>query len=441
MCEKIVYIVHAVDTEGPLYESIDATFERLKSSFNIELEPTFDNLQNLLKKKLNLCGMEDDVAAFLDPLLQNHNDSWDKIDKMLSYILSDNFRFKYQDSFNNGWIYNWFCLDHVGYDYNPRRRDMGYHNIYDRYLEFLDKYGKYKDDVQWHFHPMSHYREAHRAGKSYEHSETLYQILSRRIIDRNFFPSVFRAGCVTERPDANWFLEQWIPFDCSNASVENSNKEYHKDQRNGQAGDWRRAPNDWRIYHPNFYDYQKEGSCHRSIGRFLNIVSRYGNISSYEIEKAFKRANEGKPTLLGIFNHDFRNMEYEIEYFYKLLFPVSQKYKNVVFKYSTAKEAFNEVLGTALSPFELDVNLINNELYVKTIMGEVFGPQPYLAIKTKSGHYIHDNFDFGMDGKSWSYVFDDNMIRFEDVDTIGIAANDFCGQTYVKNIKLGETIA
>ena len=63
-----------------------------------------------------------------------------------------------------GWFINWFCLDHVGYDYNPRRRDMGYHNIHDRYIELLDKYGKYKDDIQWHFHPMSHYKEAHRAG-------------------------------------------------------------------------------------------------------------------------------------------------------------------------------------------------------------------------------------------------------------------------------------
>lgn len=302
--EKIVYIVHAVDTEGPLYESTEATFERLKSSFNIELEPTFANLQKLRHREIFLNGLEDKIVEFLDPSLQNYNDSWDKIDLMLSKILSNDFRFKFCDSFSGGWVYNWFCLDHVGYDYNPRRRDMGYHNIHDRYIELLDKYGKYKDDIQWHFHPMSHYKEAHRAGKSYEHSETLYQILSRRIIDRNFFPSVFRAGCVTERPDANWFLEQWIPFDCSNFAVENENKEQYRDQRNGQAGDWRRAPSDWRIYHPDFYDYQKEGGCHRSIGRFLNIVSRYGNITSYEIEKAFQRANEGLPTLLGIFNHD-----------------------------------------------------------------------------------------------------------------------------------------
>lgn len=104
------------------------------------------------------------MSKFLDPALQNYNDTWDKIEKMHERILSDEFRFANPDSFGNGWIYNWFCMDHVGYEYNPRHRDMGYHNIYDRYLEILDKYGRYKDDVQFHFHPMSHYKEANRAG-------------------------------------------------------------------------------------------------------------------------------------------------------------------------------------------------------------------------------------------------------------------------------------
>lgn len=35
--KKIVYIVHAIDTEGPLYESTKATFERLESTFGIKL--------------------------------------------------------------------------------------------------------------------------------------------------------------------------------------------------------------------------------------------------------------------------------------------------------------------------------------------------------------------------------------------------------------------
>ena len=436
--KKIVYIVHAIDTEGPLYESTKATFERLESTFGIKLNPTYDNLQKLRNEEIKLNGIENEVAKFLEPTLQNYHDTWDKIESMLSKIMSKEFRFKYPDSFGGGWVYNWFCLDHVGYKENPRHRDIGYNNVHDRYVEFLDKYGEFNDDIQWHFHPMSHYQEAHRAGKSYEHSHEFHKILSHRIIDRNFFPSCFRAGCVTERPDASWFLEQWIPFDCSNMAVENDNKEKHKDQRNGQAGDWRRAPKDWSVYHPDIYDYQIPGSCHRVIGRFMNLVSRYGNITSDEIEKAFKRADIGLPTLLGIFNHDFRDMGWEIEYFWDLLLPIVAKYPEVQFKYERAKDAFNAVLGNEPEPFELDVNLEGNELSVKTVKGKVFGPQPYLAVKTKSGRYIHDEFDFGLDGKSWYYVFSENMIRYEDIDTIGIASNDQYGQTYIKTIKINS---
>ena len=434
--EKIVYIVHAVDTEGPLYESTKATFERLNSTFGITLPASHENLVKLRNKEIPLGGIEDEVSKFLDPALQNYNDTWDKIENMHKRILSDDFRFAHPDSFGNGWIYNWFCMDHVGYDYNPRHRDMGYHNIYDRYLEILDKYGRYKDDVQFHFHPMSHYKEANRAGKSYEHSNTLYQILSRRIIDREFFPAAFRAGCVTERPDANWFLEQWIPFDCSNFAVEDHNKEMHKDQKNGQAGDWRRAPHDWSIYHPDIYDYQVPGSCHRTIGRFLNIVSRYGNITSAEVEKAFKRANEGTPTLLGMFNHDFRDMGKEAEYVQSILQPIAAKYPDVKIKYSRVKDAFNAVLNQEEQPLALDIKLNGAHLEVHCTKGKVFGPQPYLAVKTIDGRYIHDNFDFGLDGKSWFYVFNENMIRLNDIDTIGIAANNETGYTFVKTIKV-----
>ena len=48
---KDVYIVHCIDTEGPLYESIDASFERLKEIFGIELEATVENLRKIQNKE------------------------------------------------------------------------------------------------------------------------------------------------------------------------------------------------------------------------------------------------------------------------------------------------------------------------------------------------------------------------------------------------------
>ena len=187
---------------------------------------------------------------------------------MLEKILIKDYLNSRTDSFGNGWIFNWHCLDHVGYSSNPRRRDMGYHNIFDYYKDKLKEYNISENTLYWHFHPMSTYREAHRCATSYVNSPELYQILCRKIIERNWFPSVFRAGFQSERPDSNWFLEQWIPFDISNMALDD-NKELDNtvDFRNGRSGNWRLAPADWSVYHPSHDDYQLNGNCRRWIFR------------------------------------------------------------------------------------------------------------------------------------------------------------------------------
>jgi len=439
--DNTVYIVHAIDTEGPLYESLTATFERLEDIFGIQLPPSYENLRRLRHREIPLEGKEDAVALLLDPALINYNDTWDKIDNMLSTILSREYRCRNVDSYGGGWVYNWFCVDHIGYEVNPRRRDMGYHNIYDRYVEFLDQYDAFMDSIHWHFHPMSTYKEAHRCATSYENSPHLHQILCRRILERHFFPSVFRAGFQAERPDSHWFLEQWIPFDGTNMAIENPEEfELHNDFKKGRSGDWRRAPADWSIYHPDFYDYQKPGGCKRYIARFLNGNTRIANITQYEVDKAFARAAEGLPTLMGIASHDFRDLKIEVDLVIEFISKAAEKFPKVTFKYAEAKEAFNAALHQENSEkLALDVNLYKeNDVYqldVKTLSSEVFGPQPYLAIKTKSGRFIHDNFDFGLDRKSWHYVFHYDTVLSEDIEMIGVAANNMYGDTFIKKIR------
>ena len=39
-----VYIVHRIDTEGPLNETLDGTFNRVKEIFEVAIEPTISNL-------------------------------------------------------------------------------------------------------------------------------------------------------------------------------------------------------------------------------------------------------------------------------------------------------------------------------------------------------------------------------------------------------------
>lgn len=440
--ESIVYIVHAVDAEGPLYESLAATFERIKDIFTIKLSPSYENLEKLRTRQIDLGGKEDTVAKFVDPSLLRYNDSWDKLEYMLSIIMGKEFRHKLPDSFGGGWVYTWHCMDHVGYEINPRGRDIGYHNIHDRYLEYLHKYKSSDiDAIGWHFHPMSTYKEAHRCATSYENSLHLHEGLCRRILERNFFPCVFRAGFQTERPDSHWFLEQWIPFDCTNMAIENPGEfELFNDFKNGRSGDWRRAPADWSIYNPDFYDYQKPGKCRRYIARFLNIKTRIANITQEETDKAFRMAAKGEKVLLGVTNHDWRDMSAEVDLTRELIANSSQRYPQVKFKYVTAKDAFNAVVHDGrYEKLELNINLYKEDgaykLFVATKNSEVFGPQPYLAIKTKSNRFIHDNFDFGLDGKSWHYVFDAETVLSSDLEMVGVAANNKYGDTYIKILK------
>ena len=60
--DHTVYIVHCTDTEGPLYESLEATFLRLFEIFSLDLQPSPELLLKLQRCEINLNGLEEDVA-------------------------------------------------------------------------------------------------------------------------------------------------------------------------------------------------------------------------------------------------------------------------------------------------------------------------------------------------------------------------------------------
>ena len=157
-----VYVVHCIDTEGPLHESVEVTFERLRAIFHLELEPSLDLLHRLQLGKVDLGGREAAVQKVVDPHLLAYNDSWDKVDAMLAELMQEAFRTRVRDSAGGGWIYNWFCVDHVDYDVNPRHRDIGYHNIFEHYRRLIRETGSSQDGLHFHYHPHSFRREAHR---------------------------------------------------------------------------------------------------------------------------------------------------------------------------------------------------------------------------------------------------------------------------------------
>lgn len=448
MNQGIVLLVHCIDTEGPLYESISAKFERLNDLFNISHIPVSENnLKKLKNLEFDLNGLEFVIEKILQGHLSNYNEDWSQIRTMLDRICSNEFRNQELDSYGNGWVYNWHCMDHVGFLTNPRRRDMGYHNIFDFYTDFLSEHDS-NDSIQWHFHPISAFREANRCASNYFSDGEIFQIISRKVIERNWFPQVYRAGFQTERPDSNWFLEQWIPFDMSSMATDSHDDlQNFIDFKDGRGADWRGAPTDWSVYNPSHDYYQIPGNCRRWIGRSLNVLNRIASIDQVEMDKAFFQASLGNFPIVGMAGHDWRDLGVEVDFLRSLIKISKEKYPNVKFKFCNAVEAFQICLTKnkkiELPALELEVVLKQpqeNDVHtieVNVLEGEVFGPQPYLALELYGKRFMHDNLDFrDIHRNSWSYAFHGDTVPFNEVKKIGVAACDKFGRSDVKVIDL-----
>ena len=418
--DKILYVVHCIDTEGPLDEDLSATFARLRELFCIDLPPSLENLRLIQNQLLDLDGKEQQVANCFSPTLMKYNRSWREIDKMLSTTMGKDFRLQHPDDFGGGWVYSWHCMDHVGFSENPRRKDIGFGNIFRFYKSKIFESKSEADELNWHFHPLSLYRNPTHAATSYTNSfDILTQILARRIIDEKWFPVVNRPGFHSERPDSHAFLEQWIPFDYASQSGAESSDQ--PDAVYGRFGDWSRAPTSWRGYHPDHDDYQIPGRCRRKIFRCLNVGTRFRTLTRNHIHEAFSEAAEKQTAILAFANHDYRDIAPDVVEVMQSLKSIRNEYPDVKLKYAGAEAA---AVATLEDPNEemlqLSVRLDKNRVFVEVVSGEVFGPQPFLAIKSRESRYFHDNLDVIDPGKVWTYLLDQQTIQIDQVSKLGV---------------------
>jgi len=427
-----LYIVHCVDTEGPIHESLKATFKRLKMMFDIDIPATKDNLKKIQRQELDLGSQTEIIAKTFGECLLAYNNTWDKVDSMLDKIMTKRYRDQFQDSSGNGIVYNWHCMDNVGFKTNKRQRDLGFGNIFSHYREKIDEHNS-KDCIHWHFHPLSFNKDAHICNTSYDNSyEVLHQIICRRIIDYDWFPIVNRAGFHAIRQDSSLFLEQWIPFDYSNQSTYSDLSDAPDSNR---YGDWRRASKRWLPYHPSHNDYQLCGSMNRLSTKCLNVGTRFKLLTDEEIEFAFKDVLDNGSAILSFTNHDFRDMSVDIEDTYSRIKKIHKKYPNVDIVNSDAvtamQDTFYDRKKVDNEKIKIDLKIITemglDKIIVTIENGEVFGSQPYLAIKTSEGRYYHDNFNEREYLVSWEYILDDATTPLSTIEKISVASNDCYG--------------
>ena len=433
--DPTLYVVHCVDTEGPLHESLDATFERIGTAFGRTLLPTRANLERLRRGEIDLGGREEAARVMVAEQLLAYNDTWDKVDAMLDELMSPAFRSRHADPGGGPWTFSWFCVDHVGYTVNPRRRDIGYHNVFDHYRARLRE-APGPDEIHWHVHPMPTYGEAHRNATSYLRSPHVLETLVRRAVDRAYFPSCFRPGFHVERPDSHWLLEQFVPFDFGNQAMPGGAlEEAQDDLAGGRFGDWRRAPDDWAPYHPDHDDYQTPGSCRRTLFRCLNVGTRLRLLDEAEVRRAFERATSGLPTVLAFTDHDFRDMRPDVEAVDGMLRRVARDHPEVRWRHAGALAAARAALGLERAEplrFEVGFRRRGDALVMEATSNHAtFGPQPLLAVKTTDRRYLYDNLDIQQPFRAWSYVFDEQTFVPSSLETVALAAADAHGSTAV----------
>jgi hypothetical protein len=153
-----------------------------------------------------------------------------------------------------------------------------------------------------------------------------------------------------------------------------------------------------------------------------------------DVDSAFARASAENPVILGFADHDFRDMRKDIESVYAMVKKSADKFPAVKWAHAGAKEAARKVLNLPSAPLDFDVALDtrgSSQLLRVEARGQVFGPQPFLAVRTLDQRYIADNFDFQAPGKLWSYTLDQQSILPGSFDRIGIGAASPDGSTCV----------
>ncbi|MFT6988644.1 MAG: hypothetical protein ACJASL_000608 [Paraglaciecola sp.] len=432
--KNILHVVHCIDTEGPLTEDIGATFERLENIFGISLTPSIESLKALQNCELDLGGIEKDVARVVAPNLIKYNNSWDDIQVMLEDAMSREYRNKILDDKGEGWVFSWHCMDHAGYSDNPRRKDLGFGNVFRFYKQMLQETRSSRDELNWHFHPLSFNRNPLQCASSYVNSyDVLMQILCRRVIEEGWYPLANRPGFHTERPDSHLFLEQWIPFDYANQFFEKDDGQ--PDLVKGRFGDWRRSSSSWRGYQPSHDDYQVPGNCRRWIFRCLNVGTRFNELQESHVRQAFDEAQESGSAILAFANHDFRDIRPDVDYVRDLIERVRGDFPGVILKFSGAVEAAREhtnLLSESTYPnISISMEIKGSVLSVSIDNGKLFGPQPFLALKTRGGNYYHDNFDVQEPGRSYSYVMDSQTLTLDNLEVIAVGASGIEGSSQV----------
>lgn len=368
---------------------------------------------------------------------RKHSDllsNWRDVDRFVASLCDDNYRQEVLDSKGNGLVISWFLLSWTGFTTNPVQREFGYHKIFDHYeRQFGAEMRRFGDGIYWHYHHPSRSGVANEWNTDWSTSDEYVNVLNRLVIDRWYFPSVFRAGGAIETNEMSRWLEQWIPIDYSSraASLDWDAVGESGGTRLRELSDWSRAPRDWTAYHPGDADYQRPGTMRRIIFRCPDLLTAVHAFSESDVELAFAQAAGGESVVLATFDHDYRERaELFTERLTRTVGRVAARHPEVTWNYASALDAAQAVFGwkSREGPvFELSRNHLDGPEVVIQTKRPLFGPMPYVVCHYPNpDEYLHVTASQDGDGR-WLL----SLPEAGESCVIGIASSDPFGNVGV----------
>lgn len=157
------------------------------------------------------------------------------------------------------------------------------------------------------------------------------------------------------------------------------------------------------------------------------------------VQEAFAEALEHGKAILSFSDHDYRDIRPDVEAVRAMIAEVKPKFPDVSIKFSGAEEAARDILGVTAEPTpQLSIKLEGKLLVISVEKGEIFGPQPFLALKSRDGRFFHDNLDIQVPGRKWTYVLDEQTLPTSALVMAGVGAAGRHGGFHVACLEMNS---
>ena len=315
-----------------------------------------------------------------DPETPSLLGTWDLVDEAMDKLFDESFRRVDPDPDGGPMRFGWFFLTWTGFTSNPRERAFGYHTVRDHYVaRWGNRMTAFGDEQCWHYHHPPASGVGNEWGLDWRTGDEHDRILSRQLLERDWWPVCFRAGGTIMDPVSSRWVDRWFPFDYTNRAPLSL----------PGLVDWSTGVAEWTLYHPDPEDFRRPGAGRRRMARCLDLATNVHAVDESDVELAFAQAEEGEPAILAVFDHDYRDIAGRLDDFRRLVRTVAARHPGVDWRYASPVAAARAALGASRTRrLELEAAVSAGAVHVWS-SEPVFQSVPWLAVRTPEGDTVH----------------------------------------------------